>query len=410
MLQVSKGNPKPGAPPLVLPKSKSIANRLLILNLLYDCPLPLDLGEARDTQILMRALQQVQNTGIVNIEDAGTAMRFLTAALSVRPGQYRLLGTARMHERPMAPLLLALKSLGADIHCEVREGFAPLSIRGKLLKASSIAVDTQLSSQFISALLMVAPALQCSQITMNGPVVSRPYIALTAQLMQNMGWPIAIMEQSLHIGERQSTYAPSIEVEPDWSGIAYWYSLVALSPEPIKISCKNFKPQSLQADAVCERVFFQLGVLTEYTSEGLCLSNKPTSTVFLEWNCRDCPDLVPALICCCAALGISAKLKGVSHLAYKESNRLEALKRELGRRGFQLRLDEDLLFLPASNPIPIHSVISSYQDHRLIMCFIPWIVRGWTFDVPDPETVHKSYPSYWDHLKQLGFDVLLLKK
>lgn len=393
---------------LILPKSKSEANRFLILNYLYSCGLPQDLGEARDTSILKRALTQAKTTGIVNVEDAGTAMRFLTAALAVSSGQYQLFGTARMHERPLKPLIDALRDMGADISCVSKDGFAPLHITGKPLKANAVTVDGRMSSQFISALMMIAPLLYNSFcINVGGNFVSRPYVLQTAKAMQHLGCTVKIHAQQILINGMSQNPSPLPEIEPDWSSLAYWYCIVALSKTSLAISFKDVKPNSVQADAVCETLFSQLGVQTVYHHEGVTLKSQPLKSVFLNWHCQDCPDLVPALICCCAALGIPAKLSGISHLAYKESNRIECLKRELSRMGCQIRFEGDTLFLAASALQPAQILINSYQDHRLILCFIPWIIRGWRFEIPDPETVNKSYPQFWNHLKAVGFNVLL---
>jgi 3-phosphoshikimate 1-carboxyvinyltransferase len=393
---------------LNLPKSKSEANRFLILDFLYRCGLPENLGEARDTSILKHAIIQAKTTGMVNVEDAGTAMRFLTAALAVSPGQYQIFGTARMHERPLLPLITALRELGADIRCVTHEGFAPLRITGKLLSASKININGRISSQFISALMMIGPLLHNPfYINTTGILVSRPYILQTAKVMHNIGCQVDVSADQLIISGSPKFQTVMPEIEPDWSSLAYWYCIIALSKKPLEIRFNDFKSDSIQADAICESLFSQLGVQTVYHHEGLTLKSQALTSDFLNWNCIDCPDLVPALICCCAALGISAKLSGIAHLAYKESNRIACLIHELSRQGCEIDYEADTLFLAHSQIKPTRITINSYQDHRLILCFIPWIIRGWRFEIPDPETVNKSYPQFWTHLKTVGFNVLL---
>ncbi|MFZ9450572.1 MAG: 3-phosphoshikimate 1-carboxyvinyltransferase [Bacteroidia bacterium] len=407
MLYVSSGKNLVEAT-LNLPKSKSEANRFLILDFLYRCGLPPNLGEARDTSILKRAITQAKTTGIVNVEDAGTAMRFLTAALAVSPGQYQVFGTARMHERPLLPLITALRELGADIRCITQEGFAPLHITGKLLSATKVNINGSISSQFISALMMIGPLLHNPfYINTNGPLVSRPYMLQTAKVMQYIGCQVDVGANQLIISGSPKPQAEQHQIEPDWSSLAYWYCIIALSEKPLEIRFNDFKTGSVQADAICESLFSQLGVQTVYHHEGLTLKSQALKSDYFSWNCTDCPDLVPALICCCAALGIPAKLSGIAHLAYKESNRIACLKRELSRQGCQIHYEADTLFLAHSQIQPSCITINSYQDHRLILCFMPWLIRGWHFEIPDPETVNKSYPQFWSHLKTVGFNVLL---
>lgn len=414
---------------LELPGSKSISNRLLLIREINKLTVHFkNLSEAEDTVLLARALGECRNkkSGVIDVHHAGTDMRFLTAYLSTKPGDWTLTGSGRMKERPVGELVNTLRKLGADITYTEKEGFPPLRIKGKHLVGGKIKMDAGISSQFISALLLIASQLQDDlEIELTGEIVSRPYLTMTIELLQSFGALIEtqgntiIYRRSQPAGRTGGLRTPSSElkVESDWSAASYWYSIVALSQDA-EISLNHLSAHSLQADSILPQIYAQLGVKTTFTEKGIKLSKEKTSITEFSYDFIDCPDIAQTLAVTCFGLGIKANLKGLQTLRHKETDRISALKTELGKFGAVVEATHDTLIIQKQLPTPnseprtpnlpagqAGSQLQTYDDHRMAMSFAPLtlICNEITFD--DEEVVNKSYPGFWDDLGEAGFEL-----
>lgn len=397
-----------------MPPSKSVANRALMLaSLTPGQPLPDDssLQYCDDIRLMHKALKQwadkPDTPHTFDLDLAGTAMRFLTARFAAQPGaDVTLTGNARMLRRPIGPLVEALRACGADIAYTGEEGFPPLHIRGRKLAGGSVEVDPGVSSQFVSALLMVGPLMEHGlDLKMTAEPVSLPYILMTLAMMERRG--IEAEREPLRIVVPKGSYAAvEPESEGDWSAASYWYELTGI------LSCwltlKGLKEKSLQGDARARELFGELGVVTEPSEETPdALDLQPSPEVFgrLTLNLADNPDLAPALAVAACMMGVPFHFTGLGNLAVKECDRLAALQTEIARIG--MRLDRpsasELEWDGNRRPITELPVFDTYGDHRMAMalapvsCFVPGIV------VRGAECVAKSYPAYWEHLQSLGF-------
>ena len=385
-----------------LPASKSISNRLLILNeLAYSSYSVENLSDSDDTQVLLKALYS--NDSHFDIGAAGTAMRFLTAYLSRIVGEWHITGSERMKNRPIKILVDALNSLGANITYEEKEGFPPLRILGSSLSGGEIELDGGVSSQYISALLMIAPSMQNGlTLQLTGNVISKPYIRLTLQLMNEFGIQSDWHDNRIHIPPQ--TYIPKkIRVESDWSAASYWYEIAALS-ENADIELTGLFPKSSQGDAAVASLFKQLGIRSIFLKNGnVRLQKIPVTCKRFDFDFTDQPDLAQTMAVTCAMLQIPFHFSGLQSLKIKETDRIEALKTELGKLGFILQSGEDSLSwqgeckTPETNP-----VIATYEDHRMAMAFAPVALKREEIAIEDPQVVSKSYPNYWENLKQLA--------
>lgn len=387
-----------------LPASKSISNRALIIHALSGgSDAPANLSDCDDTRVMIKAL--TGNEEVIDILAAGTAMRFLTAYLSATPGTHILTGTQRMQQRPIQILVNALRQLGAQIEYAGNEGFPPLHICGTELTGDEITLKGNVSSQYISALLMIGPVLKHGlQLHLTGEIISRPYINLTLQLMKEFGAVAAwTSDQSIRVEPRPYRSVP-FTVESDWSAASYWYQIAALSPAA-EIELTGLFRNSYQGDSRGAQLFAKLGVETQYTDRGVRLIKKGTLSTRLDEDLVDIPDLAQTFVVTCALLDIPFRFTGLQTLKIKETDRIAALKTELAKLGYVLRDEDDSILSwdgercePQEVP-----VIKTYEDHRMAMAFAPAVIRYPQLQIAEPQVVSKSYPAYWDDLRKAGF-------
>lgn len=390
-----------------LPASKSISNRALILNALSYSPYDIqNLSDCDDTEVMVRALNS--DSRDFDIKAAGTAMRFLTAFLSKIVGEWTITGTERMKNRPIKLLVDALNSLGARIEYMEKEGYPPLRIFGSALQGGEISLAGGVSSQYISALLMIAPLMENGlTLHLEGNIISRPYINLTLQLMEQFGVKATWNGQTIKILPQE--YKPiRFTVESDWSAASYWYSIMALSKNA-EIELLGLFKNSLQGDAAGAKLFAQLGVGTAFTDRGVVLKYNGNAVKKLIYNFVNEPDLAQTFVVTCVLLNIPFRFTGLQSLKIKETDRIEALKTELRKLGYLLTDSNDSILEwngercePEADPI-----IATYEDHRMAMAFAPAaLVLPKGLKVADPEVVTKSYPAYWEDLRKAGFALI----
>lgn len=386
-----------------LPSSKSISNRVLIINALAKGEhTPQNLSDCDDSRVMLKAL--LENNDPIDIMAAGTAMRFLTAYLSITPGEKTITGTERMQNRPIAILVDTLRSLGAKIEYVAKEGFPPLLIAGNELAGGSINIQGNVSSQYISALLLIAPMLKEGvRLTLEGEIISRPYINLTIRLMQEFGahaeWTSA---NTLEIAAQPYRSVPFV-VESDWSAASYWYQLAALSDEA-EIELTGLFENSYQGDYRGAEIFERLGVSTRFTDRGVCLQKTPLQVERLVEDLVDIPDLAQTFVVTCALLNIPFHFTGLQTLKIKETDRISALITELGKLGYRIRQENDSALIwngERTTPQALPE-IHTYEDHRMAMAFAPAAIRFPEIRIVEPQVVSKSYPRFWEDLKQAG--------
>lgn len=398
----------------LLPASKSISNRAMVICALSNANSGVEnLATCDDTYVMWRAL--TRREPVIDVMAAGTAMRFLTAYFSVCNGEEHVItGTERMRQRPIAPLVEALRAVGADISYVDREGFPPLRVRGGHLDGGMLTIASDVSSQYISAILMVAPFMrQGLTLQLRGPVVSRPYIDMTLAMMQRTGvraqWLAADMLRVEPGGYAGSTV---FEVEGDWSAASYWYEMVALSPDPeARVTLRRLCRVSLQGDAAVQQLFRPLGVATTFDDDHhevvLTKCGVPADVAASPF-CADlmgCPDLAQTLVVTCAMLRRPFRFTGLQSLRIKETDRMEALRAELEKFGLTLGIAGDSeLFMdsfPEGTPRWDGRPIATYKDHRMAMSFAPAAMLCPGLSIADPSVVSKSYPSFWKRIENL---------
>lgn len=386
-----------------LPASKSESNRALILNALAKgSPDQLsNLAEARDTQTMIRLL--AENGPIADVLDAGTTMRFLTAYYSVTGQQKQMTGTPRMCERPIGILVEALKELGAKIDYEKVEGYPPLNLKGFDYTGNrKLAIRGDVSSQFISALIMLAPILPDGlELTITGSLGSKPYVEMTLAQMKHFGIEARVnwKEGKIDIPAQKYQNIP-FSVESDWSGASYWYSMVALSPfEDTQLELLGLKEDSLQGDSAIKEIMLPLGVQSTFTGRGYLLT-KCKAQSSLAWDFADCPDLAQTICVVAAVKNISLSLTGIESLKVKETDRVLALQNELKKIGAELNEVETKTRYELKPQFSIKKEIpeiETYDDHRMAMAFAP-VALLQEIIIHDPSVVNKSYPSFWKHI------------
>ena len=387
-----------------LPASKSISNRALIINALgkgiYS---PENLSDCDDTQVMIKALTEGQET--IDIMAAGTAMRFLTAYLSVTPGERVITGTARMQQRPIQVLVNALRELGADIEYVANDGFPPLRITGRELRKDTISLPGNVSSQYISALLMIAPVLTNGlTIRLTGDIISRPYINLTLQLMNDFGVRAEWTDDHRLKVEPQAYHSIPFYVESDWSAASYWYQIVALSKEA-EVTLPGLFKDSYQGDSQVAGIFRSLGVETIYKDKAVILKKNGKSVERLDYNFINQPDLAQTFVVTCALLNIPFRFSGLQSLKIKETDRMAALITEMRKLGYILHeTDGSVLSWEGERcTTEEHPAIDTYEDHRMAMAFAPTCLALPEILINNPQVVSKSYPRYWEDLRQAGF-------
>jgi 3-phosphoshikimate 1-carboxyvinyltransferase len=390
---------------ILLTTSKSLSNRALIIQALCNEGVEINnLATANDTNVLQQLLNSQEKELSVGI--AGTAMRFLTAFLAIKDNNEIILtGDNRMKERPIKVLVNVLKDLGAGIEYLENDGYPPLKITGKTLDGGKIVIDGSISSQYISALLMIAPKLKNGiQIEFFDEVISKPYINMTVQMMRYFGAIVKWDRNTIYV--EKGEYQPkNISIEADWSAASYWYSMVALAKEG-DVTLYGLQQESLQGDAVVAEIYKDFGVETEFVENGIRLTKDSKFRVLsseLEIDFVNFPDIAQTVAVTCAALNVKAKLKGLKTLRIKETDRIAALQTELNKLGFNVEVERDDLIINQSNMDTIsNSPIKTYNDHRMAMAFAPLaLIRGITIE--DENVVAKSYPNFWEDLKCVGF-------
>ncbi len=387
-----------------LPASKSISNRTLIINALAKGSFtPGNLSDCDDTRVMIKALTSQDET--IDILAAGTAMRFLTAFFSVTEGTKVITGTQRMQQRPIEILVNALRMLGAEVDYVAKQGFPPLRISGKSLDGGAISLKGNVSSQYISALLLIAPVLKSGlQLTLTGDIISKPYINLTLQLMNDFGaqanWTA---ENRIEVAPRPYTSIPFM-VESDWSAASYWYQITALAPEA-EVELLGLFRNSYQGDSKVVELFADLGVTTTFTSRGALLKKTAVCCERMDYDFRNEPDLAQTFVVTCAIMGIPFCFSGLQSLKIKETDRIAALIAELAKLGYVLRESDNAVLVWEGERQPVSEVpaIKTYEDHRMAMAFAPACLRIPSITICDPQVVSKSYPYYWEDLAKAGF-------
>lgn len=397
--------PKELSADLQLPASKSISNRVLLIQALAGCHAGIHhLSDCEDTQVLARALKDRPEQ--IDIKGAGTAMRFLTAFLSVTPEEHILTGNGRMQERPVEALVNALNSLGADIRYLGKTGFPPLLIRGRQLTGGKVCIAGDISSQYISALLMIAPCLHNGlELELTGKVLSRPYIDMTLSLMKKSGADAGWTDgHTLKV--KEGKYRPiSCQIESDWSAASYWYEIVSLWPHA-QVFLRGLEQDSCQGDSVTAALFEQLGVSTEYLPQGVLLRNKPGLPLpRMEADFSPIPDLAQTFCVTCCLKGIPFRFCGLDSLYIKETDRIAALRTELAKLGYITEEPRHgvLAWNSQKKEVTGPLLIDTYNDHRMAMAFAPAARFFNSLHISHPEVVSKSYPDFWSHLQQAGF-------
>lgn len=437
---------------ITLPPSKSISNRLLIIRALCNNFTINNLSQSDDTKVLEDAFRiamdtQNLNSNTIDTGHSGTAMRFLTAFLSNKEGEWILTGSEEMKNRPVGTLVNALKQLGANIEYPAKQGFPPLKIKGTQLNGGVLEIEANISSQFISALLLIAPTLPDGlTLKLKNKVISTPYIHLTLKLMNYFGiksvWNhnVISIPHNLSLSFGKNYKAKGISVEADWSAASYWYEMAALADE-VDLTIYGLNKESLQGDAIIVKLFERLGVKTTFLTNGIKLSKQPKPQILagkifalssdratlparhcvltggsddmVEFDFTDYPDLAQTFAVTLSMLNIPFKLSGLESLQIKETNRIKALKKELLKLGINLTQPESgILEWKKSQLIPTDTnknftniEIQTYKDHRMAMAFAPIAIKYGNVVINEPEVVSKSYPDFWNDMKKVGFSV-----
>jgi 3-phosphoshikimate 1-carboxyvinyltransferase len=399
---------------ITLPASKSISNRALIIYALSGgSMLPLNLSDCDDTQVIINAIRHMPAT--IDIKAAGTAMRFMTAYLSVMRGTHELTGTDRMKHRPIGVLVDALRMLGADISYVGTEGYPPLRITGKSLSGGVLDIPGNVSSQYISALLMIGPVLEKGlELRLTGDIISRPYIDLTLWLMREFGADADWSSGDTITVKPQPYQNRSYFIENDWSGASYWYETVALSKDKeATIQLSGLTDGSKQGDSVVKYIFSLLGVKTifETKEEGrlqmVTLKKSGRCVPRLEYDFVNSPDLAQTVVVTCCMLNVPFRFQGLATLKIKETDRIEALKNEMRKLGYVLtdKNNSELAWDGTRCEADPDAVIDTYEDHRMALAFAPVSMKQ-PVTINNPQVVSKSYPSFWDDMKSAGFDII----
>ena len=402
-----------------LPASKSISNRALIINALSGGTyLPDNLSDCDDTEVIIKALKEMPEE--INIKAAGTAMRFMSAYLSVTSGTHVITGTERMKHRPIGVLVDALRMLGADIQYVGEEGFPPLRISGKKLEGGLLEIPGNVSSQYISALLMIGPSLKKGlTLRLTGSIISRPYIDLTLWTMREFGadadWTAA---DTITVNPKPYLDRPYF-IENDWSGASYWYEIMALTQDQdAEIRLSGLMDGSKQGDSVTRYIFSLLGVRNKFRTKKVGIpqtvkvAKNGRCVTKLEYDFVNSPDLAQTFVVTCAAKGIPFHFKGLSTLKIKETDRIKALKTEMRKLGFVLRdaNDSELIWDGERCEPDFEQGIDTYEDHRMALSMAPFACIYPGLIINNPQVVTKSYPRFWDDLKKAGFQIEVINK
>lgn len=396
-----------------LPASKSISNRALIINALAGGGINLqNLSDCDDTQVIINALRDMPE--VINIGAGGTAMRFMTAYLSVTEGEHTITGTERMRHRPIGELVDALRYLGADIKYEGEEGFPPIRVKGAPLEGGILEIPGNISSQYISALLMIAPALRNGlELKLTENIVSRPYIDLTLCTMKDCGADAEWTEIDTITVKPKPYSRKDFLIENDWSASSYWYEMLAVNGnQDSVVELNGLMDGSRQGDSVVRYLFSLFGIKTSFVSDGLNSTSKvrltsgPRNLPRIDYDFINQPDLAQTLIVTCALRGIKFRFTGLGNLKIKETDRIEALKKEMRKLGYVIRdNDGKELYWEGETCDATMEAIDTYEDHRIAMAFAPAAIKFPGLRINNPEVVSKSYPHYWNDLINAGFKI-----
>jgi len=390
--------------------SKSISNRILLIRELSGSTCSIEnLSSSDDTRRLQLYINMISTCGksgipmIIDANNAGTVSRFLSAFLVYREGTWLITGNKRMKERPIKGLVDGLRLLNAKIEYTDKNEFLPILIKGSDIVGGRIEVDVSESSQFISAIMMIGPYLyEGLKIRFKGTPVSLPYIEMTQKLMQKFGAYVDMNEEGVNILNGKYQFH-QCTVESDWSSASYWYETLALAEEG-EINITGLSKNSLQGDSIIVDIFEQLGVKTKYTINGITIFKTANITNKFSFDFEGCPDIVPAVMATCAALGIKSTFKNIAHLAFKESNRIKVLAQELNKIGASLTKSKSSYILSTNKKsIESNLIFNTHGDHRIAMCLAPLVLKYSQLEICSPSVVNKSYPGFWEELKKLNF-------
>ena len=391
---------------ILITGSKSETNRLLLLQALYPNLEITNISNSDDSKVMIEAFKK--QTTEIDVHHAGTAMRFLTAFFAIQEGKEVVLtGSSRMKERPIKILVETLNQLGAEISYIENEGFPPIHIKGKKLLKNKVSLPANVSSQYISALLLIAPKLENGlELTLEGEITSMPYIKMTLSLLNEIGVKTSFVNNRISVTPSAVEVPKIVTIESDWSSASYWFSIVALSEIGTKIALSSFKKNSLQGDSALVEIYKNFGVETVF-------NKKNSITIFKSQNLKletlnlelqNSPDIAQTIAVTCFGMGIGCHLTGLHTLKIKETDRLEALKNELSKLGAIITVTNDSLTLEPFEKINENISIKTYQDHRMAMAFAPLALRV-PIIIEDAEVVSKSYPTFWEDLKSVGFQI-----
>ncbi|OYU79793.1 MAG: 3-phosphoshikimate 1-carboxyvinyltransferase [Flavobacterium sp. BFFFF1] len=386
--------------------SKSETNRLLLLKALYPEINLKNTSISDDSEVMLQALSSLDK--IIDIHHAGTAMRFLTAFFAILENREVILtGSLRMKERPIKILVDALQQLGADIQYLENEGFPPLRIKGKKLPGNKVSLHANVSSQYISALLLIAPKMQNGlTLELVGDITSRPYINMTLDLVRELGVETSFIGNVIVVFPGREHPAPrTLTVESDWSSASYFYSIIAMASAGTSVTLKTYKQNSLQGDAAIASIYRDFGVDTVYSESSITLIKRECEPKMQFLSLENTPDIAQTIAVTCFGLGIGCELAGLHTLKIKETDRLHALKTELEKLGASVSITADSLTLKPSDRIKEDVNIETYNDHRMAMAFAPLAVNV-PITIRDAEVVSKSYPDFWKDFETMGFNVL----
>ena len=389
-----------------VPASKSLSNRWLVLQHLSGGSMLLsNLSTADDTWLLQNLLsslsQPTHDVQTFHCDNAGTVARFLTAVLSITEGRYIVTGSDRMKQRPIAPLVEALNSMGASITYIDQQGYFPISIVGRPLQGGAVDIDASQSSQFVSALMLIAPFLP-KGLTINiiGSMVSEPYISMTADVLLQAGIAVQYIKNTIYV-PNANPICSAVSVEPDWSAVAYLYNWVLLGGRPLYVA--GLSLASSQGDRVVADIYRHMGVDTTYINNGIMLQRSAVCTSSVAYNFIGCPDLVPAVVVACAAMGIEGRFEGLDALPYKETNRIKVLALELDKLNIKTYYSHNSLYLPpriGTIALDKPLCLSSHADHRMAMAFSAFLFLLGGITISNPLCVAKSFPNYWHELER----------
>jgi 3-phosphoshikimate 1-carboxyvinyltransferase len=403
--------------------SKSETNRLLLLQALYPTISIENASDSDDSEVMQQAFAVFESSihnqqpPIINVHHAGTAMRFLTAYFAMQEGRTVVLtGSNRMQERPIQILVDALSQLGADIEYLEKEGFPPLKITGKKISTSKVTLHANVSSQYISALLLIAPKLENGlKLILEGEITSLPYIKMTLELLNQIGVETNFEGNEISVNHKSQVTNHQVVVESDWSSASYWYSIVALSEIGTQITLSSYKKHSLQGDRALVEIYKDFGLETIFNEDNSitiskiknCQANdseQAQQLSIVNYQLNNCPDIAQTIAVTCFGLGIACQLSGLHTLKIKETDRLKALKTELSKLGAKVSVSNESLSLEASGFIAPNIKIDTYQDHRMAMAFAPLAIKV-PIVIRNAAVVSKSYPNFWEDLKKVGLSI-----